>query len=174
MEIALAYGQSLIGTPYKFYHSGDIVSGVNAGPFWAVDAPVPPAETVRSDCCNCAGLVNLMRRSVGLSIPALAEGWEVPGGTPAWEWYLRDKAVLEPLRSDHEYPDGTLLLRSYRSPYDQGHLAVKLGSQLLESIPNKDYDPDDHSTTEIGVTLTPFHPSEYYEFVCLPQNWLTA
>jgi hypothetical protein len=117
-----------------------------------------------------------MRRKVGLSVPGLAEDWEVPGGTPAWEWYLKEKDRLEPFDVNKEYPDGTLLLRVYRNEYDQGHVAVKVGDRLLQSFPDADYDPTNRSKLGPGVnmdiTVEQSHGDGYYEFACLPENWL--
>jgi len=179
MSSAIEFAKELIGTPYKYCHPGDIALEVNSGPFWASSDTLPSVEQIRASSCNCAGLVNLMRRKAGLSIPGLKERWEIPGGTPQWEVYLEWKGWLETFDPRKEYPDGTLLLRTYRSPYDQGHLAVKIGNVLLQSFGDRDYDPDDHSTMKPGVNMDisvehsqSLDPKGYYQFACLPTKWL--
>jgi hypothetical protein len=179
MSDAIEYAKAMIGAPYKYWHPNDIVREINDGPFWASSGPLPSPEQVRASSCNCAGLINLMRRKAGLSIPGMEGGWEVPGGTPAWEMYLDWKDWAEMFDPKKKYPDGTLLLRTYRSPHDQGHLAVIVGDQLLQSFGDRDYDPADHSTMGPGINMDisveyshSLDPEGYYQFACLPENWL--
>jgi len=71
--------------------------------------------------------------------------------------------VLEPFDATKSYPVGSLLLRRYRDPVDQGHLALIYNDgQLLHCYP------------VAGVTIDPSikssHDCIHYEFVCI--GWL--
>jgi hypothetical protein len=114
MSDAIEYAKAMIGAPYKYWHPNDIVREINDGPFWASSGPLPSPEQVRASSCNCAGLINLMRRKVGLSIPGMEGGWEVPGGTPAWEMYLDWKDWAEMFDPKKKYPDGSTFAEFWR------------------------------------------------------------
>lgn len=120
MDFALYH--SWIGTPYVWWKPGDRVFDVKE-PFWTRDGPLPSPEELRTKGCNCAGFLNLVRRSVGQ--PAL-------GGTPDW-WNAVEK---EPFDPEQTYPVGTLFLASYVSPEDQGHLMLQGPEGVLHSIPS--------------------------------------
>lgn len=177
-QTAIDFAMELVGTKYKYWHPEDKAANVNDGPFWASTDPLPSIETIKASSCNCGGLINLMRRKLGLSIPGLSEGWDIPGGTPAWDWYLGQKNRWEPYDPKQEYPDGTLMFRPYSTPFDQGHLAVKIqGNYLLHSFPNEEYDPDSAPLLEPGIDASvPFEVSQgldkggYYKFICRPEN----
>lgn len=178
---AIQFAKSLIGTLYVYYHIGDHVVGQDKGPFWAVNGPVPSPEEIRKDSCHCSGVANLMRRFVGLPVPGVEEGWEIPGGTPAWEWFIKERKWAEPFDPKKEYPDGTLLLRTYRSEYDQGHVAIKIGDYLLQSFADRGYDPADRSKLEPGVNMLitvqesqALDPEGYYQYAVDPKFWLKA
>ncbi len=114
--------ESWIGTPYVWWKPGDRVFDVKE-PFWTRDGPLPSPEELRAKGCNCAGFLNLVRRSVGM--PAV-------GGTTDW-WNAVEK---EPFDPNETYPVGTLFLASYVSPDDQGHLMLQGPNGVLHSIPS--------------------------------------
>ena len=80
---------------------------------WAVDEPPPSESEITS--CNCAGLVNLMLRTIGKSLPTNPFAKEhVRGGTAAYLSYYRDHLqVSEKFDIKTKYPIGTLLIRDF-------------------------------------------------------------
>lgn len=138
---SLFYALSLIGIPYRWYRENEKITGEDK--FWAANEPAPTAVYIRDNdlCIVCAGLVNLMRRYMGLSIPGLdgkmgEDGLQWPGTTSTWFFYLQQKNRLHPLSLAKKYPKGTLLLRNFSSnESDQGHLAILLTDES-ESIKN--------------------------------------
>lgn len=154
---ALAYGTSLVGTPYGWWYGGGIPEGE---PMWAAAGPPPSADDVYA--ANCTGLTNLMLRYVGKEIPGY-------GGTGSYYDYYYD--VSEWFDANRDYPPGTLLLRPYSDVYDQGHAAVvTYGGYLLQSF------ADCFGCTTPGVndwyTVAESHRGYYYELAVLPENWL--
>jgi cell wall-associated NlpC family hydrolase len=154
---ALAYGKSLIGTPYGWWYSGGIPEGE---PMWAASGAPPSADDVYST--NCAGLTNLMLRYVGKEVPGY-------GGTGSYGDYYWD--VSEYFDPYKDYPPGTLLGRYYRDTYDQGHVAVVIeGGYVLQSYANC------YGCSYPGVndwsTVAASHDGYYYEYAVLPENWL--
>lgn len=152
---AIAYGKSLIGTPYGWWYSGGIPAGE---PMWAASGP-PPSYI---GATNCAGLTNLMLRYVGKEVPGY-------GGTGSYGDYYWD--VSEYFDPTRDYPPGTLLGRYYRDAYDQGHVAVVIeGGYVLQSYANS------YGGSYPGVndwsTVAASHDGYYYEYAVLPQNWL--
>jgi uncharacterized protein YycO len=69
---------------------------------------------------------------------------------------------LHPFKSWLIYPEGTLLLRKYRSEEDQGHLAIYMAANSIV-----------HSWPETGSCFATIEP-HYYEYVCLPEDWMTS
>jgi hypothetical protein len=128
---------------------------------WTKNGPPPPATVVRKQGTNCAGLTNLMLRSVGKRVP-FAKG-HGQGGTAAYARYYKKVAKKFDLKAN--YPAGTLIGRNYRGVDSQGHVAVVLANRhVLQSIPdegvNKKY------------TLKQSHGKGYYEYAVLPEDWL--
>ena len=70
VDIALAYAKSLIGTPYEWW-TGDDLRG-DKGPFWVHNGSVPSRKIILAQSCTCTGLINLMRRKIGLSISGIS------------------------------------------------------------------------------------------------------
>jgi hypothetical protein len=157
-----AYLESLIGAPYLAWREGDPVFALGP-PFFATDSKAPPADLVKTYGTNCAGFLNAARLAAGLA-PL--------GGTPHWQEALLP--FWRPFDPAATYPAWTLLLRCYRSEYDQGHLAIlwsgdgpALGQKVL------------HSWMGGGVTLDDtlreshwWSEEGYYEMVCLPEHWI--
>lgn len=161
---ALAYGQSLVGTPYGWWFSGPLPAGE---PMWTAGGPAPSAAYVRARSTNCAGLLNLMLRSVGKPLPSTpAQG---VGGTGAYgAYYARVAKRFDPNRN---YPAGTLIGRYYRDTYDQGHVAVVLGNgRVLQSFAN--FRGGAYPGVNTTYTVAQSHAGYFYEYAVLPEDWL--
>jgi len=146
-----AFIAAILGTRYVWWVDGDSTTKADA-PFYCKGAPSP--EIIKTAGCNCAGLINLLAHKAGFKIPGLTEGYWYAGGTYAWTIFLRDKGVLEPFDPTKVYAAGSLLLREYRDPKDQGHLAVLLDKQRLL-----------HCYPEAGIVIEDTIAMDYYEFV---------
>jgi len=150
----------LLGVPYKCCDPSVSCVG-DQGPFWAVNGPLPSREEIEKGGMNCAGFLNLVCRGLDQPIPGLVKADFYAGGTHAWYVYLQQKGVLRAFGSWHIYPQGTLLLRRYVSEEDQGHLAIYMGPNSIV-----------HSWPEKGSCFDTIQ-SEYYEFICLPEDWMS-
>ncbi len=151
----------LLGIPYRWWDPKVSCAG-DHGPFWAFNGPLPSRDQLEEGQMNCAGFVNLVCRGLGVPIPGADKKEYYAGGTYAWHTYLQQKNVLKPFRSWIIYPEGTLLLRQYMSEEDQGHLAIYMGPNSIV-----------HSWPEKGSCFDTIQP-DYYEFVCLPEDWMTS
>lgn len=187
-NIAMDFITLLIGTKYLFWHPGDKLIK-DEGPFWSYNGLVPDISVIKSSSCCCVGVINLMRRKVGLSVPYVREGYEdYAGGTAAWFKYLNVNKRLEPLDITKKYPIGTMFLRNYISPSDQGHVAVLLSEDrgdllneiIIHSYSYDSFDENKFNKSYPGVTTTIFRHSQYcmddigyYTHACLPDNWLS-
>jgi hypothetical protein len=160
------YLLSLRDAPYTAWQKGLDVFGPGAPFFGEGGADLPSPAEVFSGGTNCAGLMNIVR---------LAHCLTPLGGTPGWEKALA--GAWQPFDRSASYPAYTLLLRKYRTDYeDEGHLAMLWtgGGPALEQ---KLY----HSWRGGGVTLDAsvassdaWEPEGYYELACLPEDWLRA
>ena len=125
MNSALDWLMTLIGTPYVWWMPSDSVLG-DCGPFWWSAGPVPAVERIRQEGCNCAGLMNLLFRKLG----------RVPLGTTV-EWFAELEGVEQRTAEGTDFEEGTILLRPYSGPEDQGHIAMVLsGGRLLHCYPS--------------------------------------
>lgn len=118
IDDCLFYALSLVGIPYRWYREGEHITGTDK--FWASNEPAPSAVQIRDNDLSivCAGLINLMRRYVGLPVPGVdgsmgEDGVKWPGTTSAWFKYLKMQGKLEPIYTVKKYPRGTLLLRPF-------------------------------------------------------------
>ena len=172
---ALEYGIKLIGTPYDYWNGGEIQKDA---PMFAQNGEVPPQLDIVS--LNCAGLCNLMLRSVGKELPYSTF---TMGGTFAYLKYYREKAYK--FNINNVYPMGTLLIRDYRDINDQGHLAVVLEEKGKDSLVLQSHVEGEFlKSTQPGVNaMQTLEESNltftdednngcYYEFVVLPEDWL--
>ena len=162
MEAALAFGQSLVGAPYRAWVPGTVAGWTNAAPFWCGPGPLPTREQIQRDGTCCTGLLNLMLRSVGKGerIPERA-GWV--GDTSAWGTWFEERGLLRPIATE-ELERGDLLFRPW-SPEDQGHVAICLGDGLVI-----------HSYSERGVVVEPWVSlgADYYAWrVPAAEIWRT-
>jgi hypothetical protein len=154
-------------TPYVWWKDGESTLAAPA-PFYCLN--IPDVQTIQSSGCNCAGLINLLQLSRGLPVPGVKTEMYYAGGTYVWFDYLESVGALEPLDTGKSYPAGSMLLRKYRSPEDQGHVAVLytggplLTQQLLHCYPD--------AGIKIDSTVQESHdwlPEGYYEYICV--NW---
>jgi hypothetical protein len=184
---SLDFITQLIGTKYLFWHPGNKLIK-DDGPFWSYNGPVPDISTIKNNSCCCVGVINLMRRKLGLTVPYVKEGYEdYAGGTAAWFKYLKVNNRIEELDITKKYPIGTMFLRNYVSPSDQGHVAILISNDrgnLLDEIILHSYSYDTFDDSKFnksfpGITTTLFRHSHYcmddvgyYTHICLPDNWL--
>jgi len=158
----------LVGkTRYVWWHADESTREFNA-PFYCIS--IPPIESIQAAGCNCAGLINLLQLSRGLTIPGMKTKHYYAGGTYMWFHYLNSISALEPVVMSKTYPAGSLLLRRYRNPDDQGHLAVVYTSGVLSEQKLL------HCYSENGMTIDDrvasshaWDVSGYYEYIC--PNW---
>ena len=166
----LSFVSKLIGIKYTLWLSGSTMTTLH--PFY-VDY-IPPINYIKKHGINCAGLVNIMRLKNGKNIPGFGI---YRGGTGMWDYYLNSKKLLEKFDIEKQYPVGTLFLRRYRNVEDQGHLAVLYGNNG-ENVLDGDiiHSYNDEHGGRVGITkLRDSHyciADGYYEFICLPENWL--
>ncbi len=190
----IAYAKSLVNVPYRWHREDDPIQPDDK--FWADNGPVVTREQIDQEdkCIVCTGLINLMRRFNGLSIPGLdgtlndIEGDKFPGTTGIWFAYLDRKDRLEPIDINRKYPKGTLVIRDFTDvENDQGHVAVVIdekGDNLLDQKIIHAYAKlsyaDSKDKKNVGKTGTmKFRSSHFYEndqgyytHACLPENWL--
>jgi len=159
----------LIGIPYKWYRSGEL-PGDNQ--FWASNEKVPSIEYIRGKDKStvCAGLINLMRRHLGLGIPGLIHDKSATlrkyyeenplyrpfaGDTSNWWHYLELNGRLENLDRTKKYPIGTLLLSQFiEVEGDQGHVAVVYDNPVSGATGNIRNQNIIHATTDDSFHAT--------------------
>jgi hypothetical protein len=198
----IKYSESLIGIPYRWYiEELDTFNGKDK--FWCENTPPPSAcEIILEDkCIVCTGLINLMRRKNGFTIPGLNGNIKgkynelykkYPGGTGAWFLYLHQCKRLYKIDLNFRYPKGTLLLAKFKdNENDQGHVAVvyndndyrqTINNQLIiHSSPDILYKDKDKYKNHGILKIEEFWVSNdkwknnkksYYTHVCFPENWL--
>jgi cell wall-associated NlpC family hydrolase len=155
---AIAYGESVLGAPYVWWKGGPLPKGA---PMWTENGPPPKAAVVRKEGTNCAGLTNLMLRSIGKQVPHV-KGYG-QGGTAAYAEYY--KKVATKFEVDRKYPAGTLIGRYYKDVKDQGHVAVVLADgHVLQSIPKEGVNRT--------YTVQQSNGKGYYDYAVLPEDWL--
>lgn len=198
----LDYAKTLTGIPYRWHtEEENQISGTDK--FWAENSAAPSAnEIIENDkSIVCTGLINLMRRYNGLTIPGLngnitgkhKKTYEkYPGGTGAWFLYLYQKKRLEKINLKQHYPNGTLLIARFKNnEKDQGHVAVVCDNEdseknlidqlIIHSVPSISYEERKNKKNHGEVVIEPFHISNnkykvknkktYYTYICLPENW---
>jgi len=182
----LKYAKTLVGIKYKYWDPS--MKDITDEPMYATNDKVPSLKELKTKTINCAGLINLMRRKAGLQIDGLIEGKPIyltPGGTYTWFDYLKKEGRLSEFDYKKNYPKGTLLLRKYSSPKEQGHLAIiyntnkkgQMYANLLHSWTIEGYVKNNKTLPGVDVELTVaqshFYKNDgYYTHVCLPTNWL--
>ncbi len=189
----IRYAKSLVNVPYRWHREGDKIQSNDK--FWAKNASHISRETIDKEdkCIVCTGLINLMRRYLGLTIPGLdgslndIEGDKFPGTTGIWFAYLLRRDRLETIDVSQKYPKGTLLLRNFEDIENQGHVAVIIdekGSSILDqriihAYAKLPYKGSEHiknvgKTGTMKFTSSHYYatPEGYYTHICLPENWL--
>ena len=191
---ALFFSLSFVGVPYRWHIDGDAISGDDK--FYSKNEAAPTAKDVLAMdlCIVCSGLINIMRRFMGLTVPGVdgslgEEGLRWAGTTGIWFEYLESKGRLEPINLAKKYPKGTLLLRNFANVEDdQGHVAVLLTDEseciinenIIHAYADVDYNESiEKGITNVGITgITRFSdshnyiPTGYYTHICMPDNWL--
>lgn len=173
LNTALEYTEQILGTPYGWWSTDEVPSG---SPAWAENAPAPYPEEVLASSCFCAGLTNLMLRSVGKDVPhnnsAEYSGGPYDGGCLAYgdyfynwsEEFSIDKAL------SGGYPHGTLIGRyfdwdRYYADGDEGHVAVLLnGVWVCQSYPAAGVSWDVH--------ISDSNAGGYYHYAVFPEYWI--
>ena len=182
VETALQYAEKIIGTKYEYWCESTELA--NKGPMWVSSEAVPNVEIIRDDSVNCTGLINLMRRAVKLSIPGINSA-QYPGGVYEWCQYLKNKNALHKFDYKLSYQRGTLFLREYKSEHDQGHVSVlyqenkesSLYSIIIHSSVNTGFQINTKLEPGVNIDNTLgqshfYYKFGYYEYYCLPQDWL--
>ena len=202
MDSILEYATSLVDVPYRWYvEEEDAFNGEDK--FWCEESPPPYAFEIKKNDKSivCSGLINLLRRKAGLSIPGLNGNIKgkyknlyakYPGGTGAWFIYLRQINKLEKINMNTNYPRGTLLLAKFKdNENNQGHLAVvytdvdsskNINNQLIiHAAPDVLYSERSKYKNHGCVKVEAFSISNnewknqkksYYTHICRPENWL--
>jgi hypothetical protein len=194
IDEVLEYSKTLIGVPYRWWIKRDELEGNDK--FWAENGPPVSREEIDEENKSivCTGLINLMRRFVGLSVPGadgkldFVTGNRFPGGTYTWFKYLKRKKRLQELDITKKYPKGTLVLRNYECAEKcQGHVAVVidekgaiiLDQKIIHAFPIIPYSESDRykDVGKTGITsFKSFHYEEdesgFFTHICLPENWL--
>lgn len=184
----LDYGALLKGVPYKWWTGEDLRK--DGEPFWSGGTSEVPLYRITS--CSCTGLLNLIRRRYGLSIPGSNDtAYFFPGGTYKWFQYLWQKLKqhgmeMEKIDVTKNYPKGSLLFRPYSNIDDQGHVAIVfsdnkgtiLNNSLLHCYPDSAMIKT--GFVRPGVTIDPevrfshgWKKEGFYKFVIQPHVWLT-
>jgi hypothetical protein len=169
IDKAIKFAKTLINVKYKWWKGED--STIDE-PFWAENDFVPSLNKIKS--VNCTGLINLMRRYVGLEVPGVKEKYQYAGGTWIWYKYLNKNKRIRFFDISKRYPKGTLLIRKYKDIEDQGHVAVIITDNHSHIL----YEKIIHSYSEKGVSTTTLGFSHfsiedgYYTHVCMPDDWL--
>lgn len=186
--VVLEYVNHLTGIPYKWWGGEDL--RIDGPPFWAGGSTVVPIYRISS--CSCTGLINLVRRKYNLSIPGCDDkSYSLPGGTHKWfqyfvAKYLRLGMGMEPFDISKNYPKGSLLMRPYSSPTDQGHIAIIFSDDKQDVLDNKlihSYPRSEKmclGTIGPGITIDPgirnshnWDNDGFYKFVIPPEIWLS-
>ena len=131
---------------------------------WAVDDVIPPVECVHRNGVFCAGVVNLMLRSIGLPIP---KNPPYDGGTQVYE--LQYQLVPFDL---HTIRRGDAVYRPYTSGTDQGHIGIALGGPddpLLQSFAESM--DTDRPGVNVDYTVRESHCGSFYSYI-LPREEL--
>ncbi len=159
IQLILQKAKTFLGIAYSPWIPSKSCLG-DCGPFWAFNGPPVSLKKIQCELLNCVGLINVLRRELSLEIPGVTTESFYAGGTYEWCLYLQNQEKLLPFDPTISYPLGTLLLRNFHSIEDEGHLAILSGpNQVI------------HSIREKGVIQASLW-KDYFEFVCLPNNWL--
>ncbi len=173
VQRCLAKANEFIGIPYSPWNPNVSCYG-DHGPFWSFNGPAPTTEQVKEGLLNCVGLVNVIRRDLGLEIPGATDQSFYAGGTHEWCTYLNTLGHLQSFKITKVYPKGTLLLRRYRSEQDDGHVAIVSDKrQIIHSVRRDD--DNEYGIVSIrgaGGVKKDIIWRGYYDYACPPEGWL--
>jgi len=175
VDKALQYVTKLCGKPYKGWSVGESMCNVD-NPFWTKSNPPPDPDTILT--LSCVAIPNLMRRCVGQNVPGHA--FKYQGGTHAWFHALNSRGLLETFDISVVYPVGSLLLRNYTDPEDQGHLAViqshnlnqTTGAYISSRVLHATFIRNVSIDENIEISHTWDNYEAYYTHISRPENWL--
>lgn len=180
MNDAISYVKSFDGISYNTL---DRPPKEDEAPFWVSNNHPPNYDVIIKNGSNCAGLINLVRRYMGLEIPGNfsnqpREEWA--GGTDVWFSYLQKENRLQNIDINISYPSGTLLIQDY-NPEDQGHLAMTinkgetlLDTKIIHNVSGR-YKEDGkwYYLKEVNIhKLKDYFNYSRFTHICLPDNWL--
>ena len=174
MDFIIKYLKKYEGMKYTKYNFKTPIMDKNE-PFWVSNTKLPEFSYIYEKGSTCVGLINIVRRHLGLKIPGLEENYNCPGGTGSWFKYLNEKDRLLEIDFFSVYPNGTLLLQDF-NVIDQGHVAVvtETNGTLLESIiiHNINDNCNEKYNKVIIEKLNDYPNNKRFTHICLPENWL--
>lgn len=126
---------------------------------------------IRKEGINCVGVINLIKHEFKKPIPP---NKYVKGGTRAWFDYLNKNKLIEEYDIKNKYPKYSLLIRDYKNPQDQGHVAlVYENDNIIHAIPENNKIVKDKLVGP-GVTVTKkdiFGP-KYFTHIAIGTKWI--
>jgi hypothetical protein len=166
---ALRWIWPLIGEmPYGWWTSGAVPAGQ---PAYGENKKLPGRDTLRKRTVFCAGVPNLLLRSVGKRVPT-AGNPNYDGGTYAYGVYYRRYSISY---SFSRIQPGDLLLDFFQGSGHQGHVAVVLdGKIILQSYDGNQYmeggynGPGMNKRFSASASLSTWRP----DVIIRRQNWI--
>lgn len=175
-----------LGTPYVWWNENMIDCGEQS---YANNKELLDFEKINQIGMNCVGLINIIRKSLGLDIPGVKEGTAYAGGTYVWFKHLKKYKKLKKFNIRKVYPEGTLLIRNYKNETDQGHMAViyessnkgVLFSKLAHVYSYTPFNPENETVKHFpGLKIDDsvgeshfWYEKGFYTHVCMPEDWLS-
>lgn len=155
-------------------------------PSFAFNGSITLEHIINQGSINCVGVINIIRRLLGLDIPGTNNPeYKYPGGTYIWFYTLNNLKYLEKFNPNISYPKGTLLICDYVDVNQQGHVAVIFETNIvkpLESTIIHSYPYDTELTENLvqpGLIIEELQISHnwidngFYTHICYPQHWLS-
>jgi hypothetical protein len=166
---ALHWLWPLIGEmPYGWWTSGAVPSGA---PAYGENRKLPGRNSLRRRTVFCAGVPNLLLRSVGKRVPTAGNPL-YDGGTYAYGVYFRRYSI--PYSPSRVQP-GDLLLDFFQSSAHQGHVGVVLnGRVFLQSYDGNRYmeggynGPGMNRVWTVAQSVSTWNP----DVIVRRQNWI--
>jgi len=155
---------TLIGTPYIWWKDDTYINKM--GPFWVDNSLPPDMNIIKTYGCNNIGFINLIFRFLELYIPYIGLS-STAGNINTWFSYFESNGLLEKFNITSNYTEGTILIRKYSSPLDEGHIAIVLKNcKLAHCYPNKGIVIDDSYYISHN-----WYPEGYYTHISRPNKW---
>ena len=173
------------------YIDGYITKQINNKGTYGEYTILPDITDIRQEGISSAGLINLMRLSVGLKLPnhSLSPNENyLKGSGEYWFKYFTKNNLFQSHSTSYNYPHGTLfmscvepyhmaiLYRKKKSPFELLHSKI-LHAYIDENHPNKG---------QVGDTIFLYtnmidrnenskdKQQSYFKFVVLPDDWLST